>query len=47
VDRVLREWRACWLELRREAGFLVTLALASIIWLVIVLVPRWIGRSPR
>ena len=38
---------ACWFGLRQEWGFLVTLALASTIWLLIVLVPRWIGHSAR
>ena len=38
---------ACWFGLRQEWGFLVTLASASTIWLLIVLVPRWIGHSPR
>ena len=36
----------CWFGLRQEWGFLVTLALAATIWLLIVLVPRWIGHSP-
>ena len=36
---------ACWFGLRQEWGFLVTLAFASTIWLLIVLVP--IGHSPR
>ena len=34
---------ACWFGLRQEWGFLVTLAFASAIWLVIVSLPRWIG----
>jgi len=38
---------ACWLGLRQGWGFLVTLAFASTIWFLIVLVPRWIGHSPR
>jgi uncharacterized membrane protein (GlpM family) len=38
---------ACWVGLRQEWGLLVTLALASTIWLLIVLVPRWIGHWPR
>jgi len=38
---------ACWFGLRQEWGFLVTVALASTIWLLVVLVPRWIGHSPR
>jgi uncharacterized membrane protein (GlpM family) len=37
---------ACWLGLRQEWGFLVTLVLASTLWLLIVLVPRWFGHSP-
>jgi uncharacterized membrane protein (GlpM family) len=38
---------ACWFGLRQEWGLLVTLAFASAIWLLIVLVPRWVGHSPR
>jgi uncharacterized membrane protein (GlpM family) len=38
---------ACWFGLRQEWGFLVTLAFASAIWLLIVLVPRWVGHAPR
>ena len=38
---------ACWLGLRHEWGFLVTLAFASTIWLLIVLLPRWLGHAPR
>jgi hypothetical protein len=33
---------ACWLGLRQGWGFLITLAFASAIWLLIVLVPRWV-----
>ena len=38
---------ACWVALRQEWGFLISLALASTIWILIVLAPRWIGHSPR
>ena len=38
---------ACWFGLRQEWGFPVTLAFASTIWLLIVLVPRWIGSPTR
>jgi len=38
---------ACWLGFRQERGFLATLALASAIWLLIVLVPHWAGPSTR
>jgi uncharacterized membrane protein len=38
---------ACWFGLRREWGFLVTLAFASAIWLVIVSLPRLLGAAPR
>jgi Protein of unknown function (DUF3147) len=38
---------ACWLGLRQEWGFLVTLASASTVWFLIVVIPRWIGYSPR
>jgi len=34
---------ACWLGLRQEWGLLVTLALASTVWFLIALIPRWIG----
>lgn len=34
---------ACWLGLRQEWGFLVTLVLASTVWLLVVLFPRGIG----
>lgn len=36
---------ACWLGFRREWGFLITLASASAIWLLTVLIPRWVGHS--
>jgi uncharacterized membrane protein (GlpM family) len=36
---------ACWFGLRREWGLVATLALAAAVWLLIVLVPRWVGRS--
>ncbi len=38
---------ACWFGLRLEWGFLITLAFASAMWLLIVLVPRWVGHSLR
>ena len=38
---------ACWFGLRQEWGFLLTLAFASATWLLIVLVPSWVGHSPR
>lgn len=38
---------ACWIGLRQEWGFLITLAFSAGIWLLIVMVPRWIGHSPR
>ena len=38
---------ACWLGLRQEWGFLVTLASASTVWFLIVVIPRWIGYPPR
>src|SRR5262245_43021501 len=37
---------ACWFGFRREWSFLVTLASASALWLVIVLLPRWLWHSP-
>ena len=37
----------CWLGLRQEWGFVITLAFASAIWLVVVLIPRWVGYSTR
>jgi hypothetical protein len=36
---------ACWLGFRQAWGFLVTLAFASALWLLIALVPIWIRRS--
>ena len=36
---------ACWLGFRHAWGFPVTLAFATVIWLLIVLVPRLIGHS--
>ena len=38
---------ACWLGFRREWGFLPTLAFAAAVWLLIVLLPRWVGASTR
>jgi uncharacterized membrane protein (GlpM family) len=37
----------CWLGFRREWGFLTTLALGAAVWLLIVLLPRWVGASTR
>jgi hypothetical protein len=36
---------ACWFSLRQEWGLLITLAFAAAIWLLIVLVPRWLGHA--
>lgn len=33
----------CWFGLRQAWGFLVTLLIASAIWLALVLLPRWVG----
>jgi uncharacterized membrane protein (GlpM family) len=33
----------CWFGLRQAWGFLVTLLVASAIWLAVVLFPRWVG----
>jgi len=38
---------ACWLGFRQAWGFLVTLAFASAFWLLIALIPGWIGRPFR
>ena len=38
---------ACWLGMRQAWEFWPSVALASVIWLLIVLVPRWVGDSPR
>lgn len=38
---------ACWFGLRHAWGFPLTLGLASTVWLLTVLVPRWIGISTR
>ena len=35
---------ACWFGLRQSWGFVLSLALA--IWLLVVLIPRWIDHSP-
>ena len=32
----------CWFGLRQAWGFLVTLVIASAIWLAVVLLPRWL-----
>jgi len=37
---------ACWFGLRQSWGFVLSLALASAIWLLVVLIPRWIDHSP-
>jgi hypothetical protein len=36
---------ACWLGFRHAWGFVATLAFATVIWLLIVLVPRLVGHS--
>ena len=36
---------ACWFGLRQSWGFVLSLALASAIWLLVVLIPRWIDHS--
>jgi hypothetical protein len=33
----------CWFGLRQPWGLLVTLVVASAIWLAVVLLPRWMG----
>lgn len=38
---------ACWLGFRREWGFPATLVSASAIWLLIVVIPHWVGYSMR
>lgn len=38
---------ACWLGFRREWGFLTTLGFGAAAWLLIVLIPRWVGASTR
>jgi hypothetical protein len=38
---------AGWLGFRYEWGLLLTLAFASAVWLVIVLVPHWLGHATR
>ena len=38
---------ACWLGFRREWGFLTAVGFAAAIWLLIVLLPRWVGASTR
>jgi uncharacterized membrane protein (GlpM family) len=38
---------ACWLGFRREWGFLATLGFGAAAWLLIVLIPRWVGASTR
>ena len=35
---------ACWFSLRQAWGFLVTLVLAAGVWLLVVLLSRWVGR---
>ena len=37
---------ACWFGLRQSWGFVLSLALASAIWLLVVLISRWIDHSP-
>ena len=38
---------ACWLGFRREWGFLTTLGFGAAAWLLVVLLPRWVGASTR
>jgi uncharacterized membrane protein (GlpM family) len=38
---------ACWLGFRREWGFLTAVGVAAAVWLLIVLLPRWVGASTR
>jgi hypothetical protein len=38
---------ACWLGFRREWGFLTTLGFGAAAWLLIVLIPRWVGAATR
>jgi uncharacterized membrane protein (GlpM family) len=38
---------ACWFGLWRQWGFSVSLGVAAAVWLVIVLVPGWIGHPSR
>ena len=38
---------ACWFGLWRQWGFLVSLGVAAAVWLVIVLIPSWVGHSSR
>jgi uncharacterized membrane protein (GlpM family) len=38
---------ACWLSLRQQWGFAITLAFSAALWLLIVLAPRWVGPSLR
>ena len=34
---------ACWFGLRHEWGFLMTLASAAVVWLLLALLPHWVG----
>ena len=38
---------ACWLGFRREWGFLTTLGFGAAAWLLVVLIPRWVGAATR
>ena len=38
---------ACWFGFWRQWGFLSSLGFAAVIWLVIVLIPGWIGHASR
>lgn len=38
---------ACWLGFRRAWGFLPTLTFAAALWLLTVLLPRWVGAATR
>jgi hypothetical protein len=33
---------ACWFGLRHEWGFAVTIGFASVIWIALVSLPRWV-----
>jgi uncharacterized membrane protein (GlpM family) len=36
----------CWVGLRREWGFVPTVAVAMVVWAGIVALPRWVGGWP-
>lgn len=37
----------CWFGFRQAWGFPITMVFSSAIWLLVVLVPRWVGQSLR